>query len=98
MHTFFSAKTDTGAAGATEFGVDVMTLTVFGTWDGGGAQFEASNDGTNYVAIPDAAFTADGIVNVELAPRAYIRCNVTSVGASTSLTAQAERKIKAGVS
>jgi hypothetical protein len=98
MHTFFSAKTDTGAAGAVEFGGDIMTLAVFGTWDGGGAQFEASVDGTNYVAIPDAAFTADGVVNVELAPRAYIRCNVTSVGASTSITAQAERKGKVGVS
>lgn len=65
------------------------TLVVYGTWDGATAKLQMSPDeGSTWVDVTDASFTADGAVIVVLTYPMLLRMHIASAGGSTSLTAE----------
>jgi len=44
---------------------ETRTLFAYGTWDSATAKLQISPDGTTWMDVTDASFTADGIINVQ---------------------------------
>lgn len=90
-HTFFSAKTDTGAGTAMQCKSSMVNIKVTGTWDGAVATIRVSLDGEDESPAKSGSFTEDDDLNVVVPWSASINVYVDSVGASTSLTALGAR-------
>lgn len=83
-----SAQNDTVAFQVPR--VTAMSLQVTGTFNGSTLALEASNDGTNYAALPTAvSLTAAGIKSVALADLGYLhyRLSLTVASPTGALTA-----------
>lgn len=64
----------------------VLTLYVFGTWDGATAKLQVSPDNSNWLDVTGAdAFTADDVVNIN-GHFHYMRGVVSGGGGSESIT------------
>jgi regulation of enolase protein 1 (concanavalin A-like superfamily) len=82
----FSARTTDGNSSALDHPGGPVMLIVRGTFNGATVKLQASDDGTNWVDVQYAAFTAALAVLFELPIGSKIRANVSGAGASTSLT------------
>lgn len=90
-HTFFSAKTDTGAGTAMAVESSMVTVKISGTWDGAAATVRVSLAGETATPLVDGTFTEDDALNLVLPWNSEVNVYVDSVGASTSLTAIGRR-------
>ena len=61
------------------------TVIVFGTFDGCTVKLQASADNSTFVDIPSASWTSATVVNLEMHVP-FIRANLSSAGASTSVS------------
>ena len=86
--TLLSNQTANGAGDGLQ-AEQVGSATVFthGTFDTCTVTFQISPDNTNWFAVTDAAFTADGYIAITFPESVYVRAEVTSVGASSSVSA-----------
>lgn len=63
----------------------IRTLFVYGTFDGATVKLQASSDeGSNWIDVPDASFTAAGAVNI-VGHLPHVRGVVTGGGGSVSI-------------
>ena len=62
------------------------SIAVWGTFDGATVQIEVSPDNSEWIAVTDGAFTAEGTKVME-SYLPYVRAVVSSAGGSTSVSA-----------
>ena len=78
--TVFNAR-----AAGSRYTSDVFTFYAWGTWGGGTVKLMISPDNTNWFDVTNAAFTADGVLNVQFrAP--YVKANLAG-SSGANLTA-----------
>lgn len=82
----FSARTTDGNSSAFNHPGGPVLLIVRGTFDGCTVKIQVSDDGTNWVDLQYAAFTAAVATLMELPINTLIRANVSNDGAGTSIT------------
>lgn len=82
----FSARTTNGNSAAVSHPGGPVMLITRGTFDGATVKIQVSDDGTNWVDLQYAAFTAAIATLLELPIGTQIRANVSGAGAGTSLT------------
>jgi regulation of enolase protein 1 (concanavalin A-like superfamily) len=82
----FSARTTNGNSSAVAHPGGPALLVVRGTFDGATVKIQVSDDGTNWVDLQYAAFTAAIATLIDLPIGTLIRANVASAGAGTSIT------------
>ena len=89
--TLLSSVSTNSSGDAVQLTGGVMTFAAWGTWDTATVTLEYSPDGgTTWIAVgSDTTLTADGVANFQLPAGTYIRATVSSVGGSTSVSAQA---------
>lgn len=87
MSTYlFSARTTNGNSSALSHPGGPVLLIVRGTFDGATVKIQVSDDGTNWIDLQYAAFTAAVAVLMDLPINTQIRANVAGAGAGTSVT------------
>lgn len=82
----FSARTSNGNSSSVSHPGGPVLLIARGTFDGATVKIQVSDDGTNWVDLQYAAFTAAIATLMELPINTLIRANVASAGAGTSIT------------
>ena len=82
----FSARTTNGNSSSVSHPGGPALLVVRGTFDGATVKIQVSDDGTNWVDLQYASFTAATAVIMDLPINTLIRANVASAGAGTSIT------------
>ena len=87
MIKLFTAATANSSSTGVQWDGGPLSVLFRGTWDTSTVALQVSYDGTNYVAVgATTTKTADGFATVTLPPGCYVRANLASVGASTSVT------------
>lgn len=82
----FSNKTTNGNGDAYGYPGGPRLLIIRGTMDSATVKMQASDDGTNFVDINDASFSANGATMFMLPVSAVIRAVLSNAGAATSVT------------
>lgn len=87
MSTYlFSARTTNGDSASLSHPGGPVLLIVRGTFGGATVKIQVSDDGTNWVDLQYAAFTAAIATLMELPINTLIRANVSGASGSTSIT------------
>ncbi len=82
-----NATADGNGAASDWNGNQKGTLQIVGTWDGATVTIYGSlNDGEDYAAPSNSAYTADVITSFEMGP-GKVRATVSNAGSSTDLNA-----------
>lgn len=82
----FSARTTDGNSSSVAHPGGPVLLIVRGTFGGATVKIQVSDDGTNWVDLQYAAFTAAIATLMELPIGTLIRANISGAGGSTSIT------------
>jgi regulation of enolase protein 1 (concanavalin A-like superfamily) len=87
MSTYlFSARTTNGNSSSVLHPGGPVLLIIRGTLGGATVKLQVSDDGTNWVDLQYAAFTAESAVLMDLPINTPIRAVVSGAGGSTSVT------------
>ncbi len=82
----FSARTTDGNSASVAHPGGPVLLIVRGTFGGATVKIQVSDDGTNWIDLQYASFTAAVAVLMDLPINTQIRANVAGAGAGTSVT------------
>lgn len=85
--TLFTTQTSNATSGAKAMQGRVATCFAWGTFDTCTVTFQISPDNVEWFDLTDATFTAKGAVNIEVPSSVFVRAEVTSVGAGSSVNA-----------
>jgi hypothetical protein len=75
------------AAGIKPEGRKII-LSVRGTWGGATWTTQVSDDGTNWIALSDATFTADGVAEIQVGELLKVRGVISGATGTTSLNSK----------